>query len=86
MLLEESRLRLEVHTRRSGDVGDLEVFRGGRVLVADGGGLCRACSRVDRVYGVLLREKREQGVDNRGQVGGGSIVSRAVRGAVFALR
>ena len=78
----ELQLRLE----ELGGVGELEVFRGERVLVAEGDGGGRACGRVNRVYGVLLREKRQQGVDNRGQVGGDSILSRAVRGAIFSLR
>ena len=63
-----------------------QVLRGERVLVAEGDGGGRACGRINRVYVILLRDKNEQRVDDLGQVAGCSILSRAVRGAIFALR
>ena len=51
-------------------MGELEVVRRERVLVAGRDGGDEACGRVGRVHGVLLCGEKEQGDDNRGQVSG----------------
>ena len=47
-------------------VGEWEVLRAEWVLVAEGDGGGRVSVRVNKVLGVLFREQREPGFDNRG--------------------